>query len=146
MATVYGVNRTLKRAAQINTIEPEVMSGKVRWIYESYEAASLATGSVIELFGQNLPAEARIVDWIIDHDTLSGDYHLEFGTSEDADEFMAKADCSSADKKNFTDDGVAASLGFEIASGDGQTLVITTSGASSASGTIKVAVAFVSKA
>jgi len=146
MADVYGVNRTLKRAAQVNTIEPEVLSGKVRWLYDSYEAASLAGDSVIKLFGQDLPAEARIVNWIIDHDALAGDCHLEFGTSADADEFMESVDCTSADKKNFIDDGVAASLGFEIESGDGQTLVITTSGATAASGTIKVAVAFVTKA
>jgi len=145
MATVNGVNRTLKDAAGVNTIEPEVQGGKVRWLFDSYEASSLASGSVIELFGEDLPAEARIVDWIIDHDAL-GTVTLAFGTSADDNEFMTQTSCSGADKKNFTDDGVAASLGFEIASGDGQTLIITNTGASAASGTIKVAVAYVAKA
>lgn len=145
MATVYGVNRTLKRAAQVNTIEPELMSGKVRWIFEEYEASALATQSVIELFGQDLPAEARIVDWIIDTDALST-VNLVFGTKADHDEFMVATSAASADKFSLLDDGVASSLGFEIESGDGQTLIITCTGASAATGTIKVAVAFVSKA
>jgi len=144
MGTVYGVNRTLKRTGTVNTIEPEIMGATVKWLYDSYEAAALASGSVIELGGLDLPAEARIVDWIIDHDALA-DVTLKFGTKADDDEFMAATSAASADKKNFTDDGIAASLGFEIASGDGQTLIITTSGASAATGTIKVAVAYTSK-
>ena len=143
MATVYGVARTLKRTGTVNTIDPQIMGQDVKWVYDSYEASALASGSIIELFGLDLPAKARIVDWIIDHDDLGGDAELEFGTSETAAEFMAQTACTSADKKNFTDDGVAASLGFEITEGDGQTLIITHSGSSGATGTIKVAVAYV---
>jgi hypothetical protein len=85
------------------------------------------------------------VDWIIDHDALGGDAHLLFGTSADTDEFMTAKTAVAADKKNYTDDGVSASLGFEIEEGDGQTLIITTSGATAATGTIKVAVAYVAR-
>lgn len=145
MGTVYGVNRTLKNTGTVNTIEPEVNGNGVKWIFDSYEASALAAGSVIQLFGQDLPAEARIVDWIIDHDALAGAaLTLQFGTLADPNGFMAEANSFAADKKNFTDDGVAASLGFEIEAGDGQTLTITTSG-STATGTIKVAVAYVPK-
>ena len=141
MASVYGVARTLKRTGTVNTIDPQIQGASIKWVYDSYEAAALASGSTIELFGMDLPAGARIVDWIIDHDALST-VDLEFGTKDDVDEFMASTSCASADKKNFTDDGVAASLGFEITEGDGQKLVITNSGASAATGTIKVAVAY----
>jgi len=143
MGTVYGVNRTLKRTGTVNTIDPQVQGQDIKWVYDSYEASSLADASIIELGGIDLPVGARIVDWIIDHDALSGDITLEFGTKEDDNEFMTSAACTSADKKNFTDDGVAASLGFEILSGDGQTLIITTSGGTAATGTIKIAVAYV---
>lgn len=144
MATVYGVNRTLKNTGTVNTIEPELLGGKVRWVYDEYECSSTAGGTIIELGGIDLPPEARVVDWIIDHDAL-GITSLCFGTKADDDEFMAYATGVAADKKNFTDDGVAASLGFEIAEGTGQTLIITLSGATAASGTIKVAVAYVPK-
>jgi hypothetical protein len=145
MATVYAVNRTLKNTGTVNTIDPEDQGAKVKWVYDEYEASALAEGSVIELFGIDLPVGARIVDWIIDADALST-VTLSFGTSADADEFLAlKATANTADKFNYTDDGVAASLGFEIEEGDGQTLIITTSGPSAATGTIKVAVAYVAK-
>lgn len=144
MATVYGVNRTLKNTGAVNTIEPELQGGRVKWLYDEYEASALATGSTIELFGQDLPAEARIVDWIIDHDKLA-DVSLIFGTSADIDEFMTSTSAAAADRKNLTDDGVASTLGFEIEAGAGQTVIITTTGASAATGTIKVAIAYVTK-
>ena len=144
MATVYGVNRTLKRTGTVNTIEPELNGGLVKWVFDEYEASGLAAGSIIELFGQDLPAEARIVDWIIDHDALDCP-DIRFGTKEDDNEFLDSTDFTGADKKSFTDDGVAASLGFEIIKGDGQTLILTTTGATAAGGTIKVAVAYVAK-
>ena len=127
-----------------NLIEPEQAGAKVKWVYDEYEASALAAGSVIEVC-PDLPAEARIVDWIIDHDALST-VKLKLGTKASDAVLMAFTDCAAADKKNFTDDGVAASLGYEIAAGDGQTLIITTSGPSAAGGTIKVAVAYTSKA
>ena len=144
MATVYGVNRTKIRAmSPVNLLEPEQTGAKVKWVYDEYVTAALAAGSIIEVC-PNLPDEARIVDWIIDHDALA-DVSLRFGTSADDDEFMANVSCASAGKKNFTSNGISLSLGFEIESGDGQTLIITTAGPSAATGTIKVAVAYTTK-
>jgi len=144
--TVRGVNNTLINAPTApNEIDPEMVGAKVKWIYDSYEASALAANAVIA-FGPKLPAGARIVDWIIDHDALAGAaVTFRFGTLEDDDEFMTDTDCFAVDKKNMTDDGVTAQLGFEITAGDGQTLIITTSGASAANGTIKVAVAYTAK-
>jgi len=144
MADVYGVNRTLKRTGTVNTIEPEINGGVVKWLYESYEASALAADSTIVLFGQDLPAEARIVDWVIDHDALDCP-GLTFGTSDSKASLMAAADATAANKLNMTDDGVAAGLGVEIVAGSGQTLVIHTTGATAATGTIKVAVSYVTK-
>ena len=143
MATVYGVNRTLKNTGTVNTIDPEVQGAPVRWVYDEYTAAALAGTSVIELGGIDLPAGARIVDWIIDHAQLAPSASaICFGTLEDDNEFMAYTASTAADKKNFTDDGIASSLGFEILAGTGQTLCITYSGASTGTGSIKVGVAY----
>lgn len=143
MATVYGVNRTLLNTGTVNTIDPEENGGGVRWVFDTYECSSLAAGSVIELFGINLPIGARIVDWVIDHDDIQNSATLAFGTNDDDDEFMTATTCGgSADKKNMTDDGVSAALGFEIDSVDAQTLILTT-GTGIATGTIKVGVAYV---
>lgn len=145
MATVYGVNRTLIEAGGPASIEPEMTGGLVKWIYDEYEASALAVGSVIEVC-KDLPAEARIVDWIIDHDQLAPSATtIAFGTNADFDEFMVHTATTAADTKNMTDDGVDSTLGFEIEAGDGQTLIITYSGTSTGTGTIKVGVAYVAK-
>lgn len=144
MAQVYGVQRTLKRTGTANTIEPELMGGVVKSLIEVYEASSLAADSIILLFGQDLPAEARIIDWIIDTDALdcSG---LTFGTLTDKAVFMAAKDHTSATKSNYQNDGVADSLAHEIVAGSGATLVLHTTGATSAGGTITVVVTYVTK-
>jgi hypothetical protein len=144
MAYVLGVNRTLKDAGAVNSIEPELVGGRVKWVYEEYEASAMAIATPLKLFGIDIPAESRIVDWIIDHDAL-GVTHFRFGTLSDDDVFMVNTAGVSADKKNMTDDGVAASLGYEVTAGDDQTFIITLSGATAGSGTIKVAVAYVTK-
>jgi len=148
MATVYGVNRTLKRTGTANTIAPELCGASVKWVYDSYEASTLAVDTGIQVFGVNIPVGARVVDWIIDHDALDT-AAITFGTVEDPDEFMTITDATGADKKNFTDDGVAASLGFTIVAGatvgNGQICVITNSGGTTTSGTIKVALCYSAK-
>lgn len=145
MATYYGTNRTLIDAGTApNSVEPEMNGAVVHWVYDEYAAVALAGTSVV-YFGPDLPAEARIVDWIIDLDSLNTASNIKFGTVADDDEFMAYKSGASADKFNYTDDGVAGSLGFEIASGTGQTLCITYSGTSTATGTIRVAVAYTAK-
>lgn len=143
MATVYGVNRTLKNTGTVNTIAPAVNGAGVRWVFDTYEASALAIGSVIELFGINLPIGSQIVDWVIDHDDLQNSMTLAFGTNDDDDCLMTATTCGgSADKKNMTDDGVSSALGLEIDSADDQTLILTT-GTGIATGTIKVGVCFV---
>lgn len=144
MGDVYGVNRTLKRKGTVNTIEPELQGGVVKWLYDEFVASALASNSVIKLFGKDLPAEARIVDWIIDADSFDC-HQVEFGDSGSWARFMAAKDMTSATKSNFLNDAVAGTLGYEIVAGSGQTLVLHTSGGSTADGTIRVAVAYVTK-
>lgn len=142
---VYGVNRTLKNAGDVNTIEPEILGGRVKWLYDTYTFAASAAGTIVHLFGQDLPAEARIVDWVIDHDNIQNNTTLIFGTLADDNEFMDAVDCgAAAAKKTYAVNGVAGSLGFEIAAGDGQTLMLTTA-VGAATGTVRVGVAYVTK-
>ncbi len=144
MAQVYGVNRTLKRTGTVNTIEPELIGGVVKTLIETYEADTLAANSLILLFGQDLPVEARIIDWVIDHDDLdiSG---LTFGTLTDPAALMAAVDGEGADMLCMKINGVSATAAHEIVAGSGQTLVIHTTGGTTASGTITVVVTYVTK-
>lgn len=149
MATVYGVNRTLKRTGTVNTIEPEENGGLVHWVYDSYTAALAAQGTVIELFGKQIPAEARIVGWSIDHAAMGTTIgQMKFGTAASDAVFMAyTAAVDTANILNMTEHGVSQSVGYEIAAGSGQTIIITLSGAGASTwtGAIKVAMAYVPK-
>ena len=148
MGTKYGVNKTLQNTGTVNTIEPELVGGAVKWVYDSYTFDGVVTtADVIHLMGCILPAEARIVDWIIDCGALGGSCTLEFGTAADADEFMTATNLGSAAVKSLSNgNGIASSLGFEIASGDGQIPMLTV-GAGTPADTIvvKVAIAYVAK-
>ena len=144
MGSVYGVNRTLKRTGTVNTIEPEMQGGVVKTLIDTYEASSLAADSTIVLFGQDLPAEARIIDWVIDADAndISG---LTFGTIDSQAALMAAVDNTGADMFCMKINGVSATAGHEIVKGSGQTLVLHTTGGTVGTGTLKVIVTYVTK-
>jgi len=143
--TVYGTYRTkIEAMTPADLLPPEIAGGNVQYVYDEYTAAALAAANVIAVC-KKLPVGARIVNWWIDATALST-VSLKFGTLADDDEFMENTATANAAKKMcMDDDGITQSLGFEIAEGNGQTLIITTSGPSAATGTIKVAVAYAVK-
>jgi len=148
MGTKYGVNKTLYRTGSVNTIEPELVGGVVKWVYDSYTFDGVVTtADVIHLMGCLLPAEARIVEWIIDCGALGGACELAFGTLADDNEFMATHAIATAAVHSMANgDGIAGSLGFEIAAGDGQIPTLTlAAGTPTAAIVVKVGIAYVAK-
>lgn len=153
MATVYGVNRTLKRTGAVNTIEPEMNGARVCVAYDSYTCAATANGEVIQLMGLEIPAEARIVGWAIDHAAMGTTIgQMKFGTGvSDACLMAYTAAVDTANILNMYEHGVSQSLGYEITAGtgagSGQTLILTLSGAGASTwtGAIKVAVYYTRK-
>lgn len=147
--TFYGVNATLRDTGTANTIEPELNGGVVKWVYDSYTTdGTETTGDLIELAGITIPAEARMVGWIVDCGALGGSCTLTLGTEADTDEFLTATNFGSAAiKSSFNGDGIASSTGFEIASGTGQTLqMLVGAGTLAASITVKVAFLYAAKA
>jgi len=142
MATIYGVNRTLKRTGTVNTIDPQESGAKLRWFYDSYTFLTTeAAADVIQLFGDDLPLGARIVDWAIDHGDLANNRTLAFGTLASAAGLMAATDCgAAADKKNMNDHGVSLTLGYEIDEANDQILTLTLGGGAAAAVVVRVAV------
>ena len=78
MATVYSVQKTKwdqnVPSEKIGTTE---LAGRVRVAFAEYEASSLASGDVIQMF--NLPNGARIVSGRLAHDGLGGSATLSVG-------------------------------------------------------------------
>ena len=101
MATVYSVQKTKwsqnNPSEKINTNEK---AGRIRIAYALYEASSLASGDVIEMF--NLPNGARILEGTLTHDALGSSTTLSVGHAAyvnaagtavalDVDEYFAAA-------------------------------------------------------
>ena len=94
MANYYGVNHTIARTASPAAFLGPVWNGNVKCISDRYEAASLATGSVIYA-GKLYAGEVYLIGWIWADDLSSagtltlGDIGVTDGTSTgDADRFL----------------------------------------------------------
>mgnify|MGYP001344504981 FL=1 len=77
MATVYSVQRTNSRATPITKNPANVKAGRVRIAHGVYEASSLASGDVIEMF--TLPDGARLIEGSLAHDALGSSTTLSVG-------------------------------------------------------------------
>ncbi len=71
MATVYGVNATKLNNLPIDLVDVAEGHGRVRRMYDTYEAGVVSSGDIIEL-GSTIPKGARIIDWTLSHDDLGG--------------------------------------------------------------------------
>jgi len=78
MATVYSVQKTKwDQNVPSQKIDTTELAGRVRVAFAEYEASSLASGDVIQMF--NLPNGARIVSGRLAHDGLGGSATLSVG-------------------------------------------------------------------
>ena len=85
MASVKSVNITNMDATPFVSTDSEVNGGKVRVAYDTYEAASLVSGSDITV--ARIPKDATIMDVIVKADALAGSSTLKAGISGDDDFF-----------------------------------------------------------
>ena len=78
MATVYSIQKTKwDQNVPSQKIDTTELAGRVRVAHAEYEAASLASGDVIQMF--NLPNGARIISGRLAHDALSSSTTLSVG-------------------------------------------------------------------
>jgi len=78
MATVYSIQKTKwNQNVPSQKIDTTELAGRVRVAHAEYEAASLASGDVIEMF--NLPNGSRIISGRLAHDALGGSTTLSVG-------------------------------------------------------------------
>ena len=78
MATVYSIQKTKwDQNVPSQKIDTTELAGRVRVAHAEYEAASLASGDVIQMF--NLPNGSRIISGRLAHDALGGSATLSVG-------------------------------------------------------------------
>ena len=142
MATVYGVNSTKARDPKAdNIVSPGTLGGNVKVMLDTYEAAALAAGSVIQM-GKALPTGAKVIAINLSTDNLANNTTLSVGDAESAARYYAATDHGAGSAKDIWCD-VVDGKGYEIdmttaSTPDNQILITTAAGA--ATGTIKIAI------
>ena len=136
MATVYSTQQTtLTQDDPSDFVKPNELGGEVRVAYGTYEASSLASGDVIEMF--TLPDGARIISGQLAHDAMGSSTTLSVGYAAHTNAAGTAVSASAAAYK-----AAAASPSVDIAATlallngeegdaneDGKTITVTMGGA-----------------
>jgi hypothetical protein len=145
MATVYGVNKTKARtpeSASSNIVDYGQMKGKLRVMYDSYEASSAAAATIIEM-GDRLPKNCTVVGVELMTDALGSGVTLIVGDYEDDNRYITATAVNTANLRTRLNaiDGLGYTVDETTATDTGtdRQIILTTAGGT-ASGTIKVAV------
>jgi len=151
MATVYSTQRTNNRATPVAMNKANELGGRIRCAHGVYEASSLASGDVIEMF--ILPDGARLLEGSLAHDALGSSTTLSVGyaahtnaagtaVSAAAAAYKAAAASTSAQKVDILAT-LALGSGTETdTDGNGVAVTVTLAGGAG-TGTIEVTIKYV---
>ena len=152
MATVYSIQKTKwEQNVPSEKIDTTELAGRVRVAFAEYEASSLASGDVVQMF--NLPNGARIVSGRLAHDALNSSTTLSVGyaahtnaagtaVSLSAAAYKAAGSSASATAANVANTIALGENSIVDANKDGLPVSVTLGGAS-ADGTIQLTMMYV---
>jgi|TARA_R110000824_G_scaffold30711_4_gene100764 type IV secretory pathway VirB4 component len=152
MATVYSIQKTKwEQDTPTTKIKPNEMAGRRRVAYGEYEAAAIASGTVIEMF--NLPNGARILSGELTYDALDSSSTLSVGHAAykdaagtvvalDVDEYKAAAASTTAQSVAVAATIALGKNSVVDADEDGILITVVTGGAT-LTGTIMLAMEYV---
>ena len=138
MATVKGVSYTKVTNVPVELVLPRDMHGRVRVMYDTYEASALANPSTIQLF--KMPQDARVIDFKIWHDAMGSGVTLAFGDPGDIDRFSAASASHAAGIKVPLIGVIDTFAGYTYTA---ETVVSLTSAGGAATGTIHAYIMYV---
>jgi len=151
MATVYSTQRTNTRAIPAVMNKANELGGRVRVAHGTYEAASLASGDVIEMF--ILPDGARLLEGSLAHDAMGSSTTLSVGYAAHtnaagtavvaaAAAYKAAAASTSAQKVDILAT-LALGSGTETDTNEDGVAVTATMGGAAGTGSIEVTIKYV---
>ena len=151
MATVYSAQRTNSRATPAVMNKANELGGRIRVAHGTYEASSLASGDVIEMF--ILPDGARLLEGSLAHDALGASTTLSVGygahndaagtaVSASAAAYKAAAASTSAQKVDILAT-LALGSGSEVDADNNGMPVTVTMGGAAGTGDIEVTIKYV---
>lgn len=150
MATVYSTQRTNSRANPVVMNKANELGGRVRVAHGVYEASSLASGDVIEMF--ILPDGARLLQGSLAHDALGSSTTLSVGyaahtnaagtaVSASAAAYKAAAASTAAQKVDILAT-LALGSGTELDANEDGVPVTVTMGGAAGTGSIEVTILY----
>lgn len=151
MATVYSAQRTNTRATPAVMNKANELGGRIRVAHGTYEASSLASGDVIEMFV--LPDGARLLTGSLAHDALGASTTLSVGyaahtnaagtaVSASAAAYKAAAASTSAAKNDILAT-LALGSGTETDTNEDGVAITVTMGGAAGTGTIELTIMYV---
>jgi len=151
MATVYSTQRTNTRATPVVMNKANELGGRIRVAHGTYEASSLASGDVIEMF--ILPDGARLLEGSLAHDALGASTTLSVGyaahtnaagtaVSASAAAYKAAAASTSAQKVDILAT-LALGSGTETDTNEDGVAITVTMGGAAGTGTIELTIKYV---
>lgn len=151
MATVYSAQRTNSRATPAVMNKANELGGRIRVAHGTYEASSLASGDVIEMFV--LPDGARLLEGSLAHDALGASTTLSVGyaahtnaagtaVSAAAAAYKAAAASTSAQKVDVLAT-LALGSGSETDTNEDGVAITVTMGGAAGTGTIELTIKYV---
>ena len=151
MATVYSAQRTNSTATPAVMNKANEMGGRIRVAHGTYEASSLASGDVIEMFV--LPDGARLLEGSLAYDALGSSTTLSVGyaahtnaagtaVSASAAAYKAAASTASAGKVDVLAT-LALGSGSEVDANEDGMAVTATMGGAAGTGTIELTIKYV---
>ena len=151
MATVYSAQRTNSRATPAVMNKANEMSGRIRVAHGTFEASSLASGDVIEMF--IMPDGARLLEGSLAHDAMGSSTTLSVGYAAHtnaagtavvaaAAAYKAAAASTSAQKVDVIAT-LALGSGTELDANEDGVPVTVTMGGAAGTGTVELTVKYV---
>jgi len=151
MATVYSTQRTNSRATPAVMNKANELSGRIRVAHGTYEASSLASGDVIEMF--ILPDGARLLEGSLAHDAMGSSTTLSVGyaahtdadgsaVSASAAAYKAAAASTSAQKVDILAT-LALGSGTETNTNEDGVPITVTMGGAAGTGTVELTIKYV---
>jgi len=151
MATVYSTQRTNNRSTPVAMNKANELGGRIRVAHGVYEAASLASGDVIEMF--ILPDGARLLEGSLAHDAMGSSTTLSVGYAAHTNAagtavsaapagYKAAAASTSAQKVDILAT-LALGSGTETDTNEDGVAVTATMGGAAGTGSIEVTIKYV---
>ncbi len=140
MSTVKGTQKTIVDIGTAeHTVDPGRLQGNLRVHSDTYEAAALASASLIEI-GDKLPLNSYIFETIMGNDALGSSTTLILGDAEDDNRYITSQDSSSAGvARTNVVDGMNYKIDETDTSNTDRQILVTLGGATG-TGTIQVTI------